>query len=113
MPSALLRFPLDKLMAVKTIICHGGNCPDGVASAILLHDVLPDAELKFVQYGTEEQKALRATSGMLFADFSPHAETFQKFVDAGAIVLDHHPHVSPGAGPLVVSQEQFEKWFKK
>ena len=86
----LLPLDIDKLKAVKTIICHGGNCPDGVASAILLHDVLPDAELKFVQYGTEEQKALRATSGMLFADFSPHAETFQKFVDAGAIVLDHH-----------------------
>jgi hypothetical protein len=30
-----------------------------------------------------------------------------------AIKLDHHEHVSPGAGPLVVSNEQFEKWFQK
>jgi hypothetical protein len=30
-----------------------------------------------------------------------------------AILLDHHEHVSPGAGPLVVTAEQFEKWFQK
>ena len=30
-----------------------------------------------------------------------------------AILLNHHEHVSPGAGPLVVTSEQFEKWFQK
>jgi hypothetical protein len=30
-----------------------------------------------------------------------------------AIVMDHHEHVSPGAGPLVVTQAQFEKWWVK
>jgi hypothetical protein len=30
-----------------------------------------------------------------------------------AITLDHHEYVSPGAGPMVVSSEQFEKWFAK
>jgi hypothetical protein len=33
--------------------------------------------------------------------------------DSVAIVLDHHEHVSTGAGPLVVTSEQFEKWFKR
>ena len=33
--------------------------------------------------------------------------------DTVAIILNHHAHVSPGAGPLVVTSEQFEKWFKK
>jgi hypothetical protein len=33
--------------------------------------------------------------------------------DTVAIMLDHHEHVSPGAGPMVVSSEQFEKWFRK
>jgi hypothetical protein len=32
---------------------------------------------------------------------------------AVAIVLDHHEHVSPGAGPLVVTQAQFDTWFKR
>jgi hypothetical protein len=39
--------------------------------------------------------------------------TYTKEFDEVRIVLDHHEHVSPGAGPLVVSVEQFEKWFKK
>jgi hypothetical protein len=30
-----------------------------------------------------------------------------------SIVMDHHEHVSPGVGPLVVTSEQFEKWFRK
>lgn len=83
-------FDLAKLRAVKTIIVHGGGCPDGVASAILLHDVLPDAVVKFVQYQTPEQLDLPATAGMLFCDFSPHPDRTQRFVDVGAIVLDHH-----------------------
>jgi hypothetical protein len=30
-----------------------------------------------------------------------------------AIVLNHHPYVSPGAGPLVITEAQYGKWFKK
>ena len=85
-----MTFSSAQLKAVKTIIVHGPGCPDGVASAILLHDVLPEAEIKFVQYGTDEHKNLPATSGMLFADFSPPAERVQEFVEVRAIVLDHH-----------------------
>lgn len=98
-------FDLSKLHAVKTIVCHGGACPDGLASAILLHDVLPDAEVKFVQYQTPEQFELPATSGMLFCDFSPHPDRVQRFVDVGAIVLDHHKtarDVVAAFGPLSV-----------
>jgi hypothetical protein len=29
------------------------------------------------------------------------------------IVLDHHEHVSSGAGSMVLTSEQFEKWFRK
>jgi hypothetical protein len=83
-------FSLEQLHAVKTIICHGPECPDGKTSAILLHDVLPNSELKFVQYGTDEHRNLPVTPGMLFCDFSPPAERVHEFVDAGAIVLDHH-----------------------
>jgi hypothetical protein len=33
--------------------------------------------------------------------------------DSVAIILDHQDYVSMGAGPLVVSNEQFEKWFHR
>lgn len=97
---------IDQLKSVKTIITHD-HCPDGTASAILLHDVLPDAEVKFVQYNTEAHRTLVPTPGMLICDFSPFLpkkeveiegekkqvpdyEKVQPFVDAGVIVLDHH-----------------------
>lgn len=87
-------FPLDKLLAVKKIVSHE-NCPDGTASAILLHDVLPNAEIVFMQYQTTAQKELNPEPGMLFADFSPHESRFREFVEAGSLVLDHHKTAAP------------------
>jgi hypothetical protein len=81
--------PLDKLKAVTTIISHA-NCADGTASAMFLHDILPAAKIQFLQYGTEAYRTLKAEPGMLFCDFSPHPETYQQFIDAGALILDHH-----------------------
>jgi len=79
----------EKLKAIKTVISHD-NCPDGTASAIILHDALPNAEIRYVQYGSDAHKYLPATEGMLFCDFSPPADRAAEFVAAGAIVLDHH-----------------------
>jgi oligoribonuclease NrnB/cAMP/cGMP phosphodiesterase (DHH superfamily) len=87
-------FPLEKLLAVKKIVSHE-NCPDGMASAILLHDVLPNAEIVFMQYQTVHQKELNPEPGMLFVDFSPHESRFREFVEAGALVLDHHKTAAP------------------
>jgi hypothetical protein len=39
--------------------------------------------------------------------------TYTKEFDEVRIVLVHHAHVSPGAGPLVLTSEQFEKRFVK
>jgi oligoribonuclease NrnB/cAMP/cGMP phosphodiesterase (DHH superfamily) len=77
------------LQAIRTIVVHD-DCTDGLASAVLLHDALPDAEVRFVQYGTAAHRELVATRGMLFCDFSPPAERVAEFVAARAIVLDHH-----------------------
>ena len=84
------------LDAVKTIICHD-NCADGTASAILLKDAFygKDVNTRFIQYGTEAHKNLQPEPGMLFCDFSPVPERAQEFVDAGAIVLDHHKTARP------------------
>jgi len=80
---------LDKLKEVRTIISHGW-CADGVAAAVFCKSVLPEAEVRFIQYSTLEHRMLEATPGMLFCDFSPHPDRLKEFVDAGAIVLDHH-----------------------
>lgn len=71
------------------IVCHDA-CPDGTASAILLHDALPNATIEFVQYETDRHKTMEAKPNVLFCDFSPHKSRVQEFVDCGAIVLDHH-----------------------
>ena len=79
----------EKLKAAKIIVTHV-NCPDGMASALILNDALPDAEVRFVGYGQPEREAMKAEPGMLFCDMTPPEARVKEFVDAGAIVLDHH-----------------------
>jgi hypothetical protein len=86
---------LETLTAVKNIVVHGGACPDGIASAMILHDALPDAEIRFVQYQTPEQASLEPKPNMLFCDITPVAERAADFVAAGAVVLDHHKTAKP------------------
>lgn len=80
--------PVETLKAVTKIITHA-DCPDGIASAMILHDCLPDAEVIAVQYGPERE-ALEPEPGLLFCDMTPSETKVEAFVDAGAIVLDHH-----------------------
>jgi len=79
----------SELAEVRRIISHA-NCPDGMASAMILKDALPSATVELVQYGTTAHQQLACTPGMLFCDMSPPAERVAEFVEAGAIVLDHH-----------------------
>lgn len=83
--------PIEKLQAVKTIVCHGPTCADGMASAMLLKDALydNDPEILFSQYG-KQQAAIEIKPNMLFCDFSPDKERLDDLVASGAIVLDHH-----------------------
>lgn len=82
--------PLDKLKSVTHLVTHA-NCPDGIASALIIKDALPDVKVSFMSYNTTELAALPAGPGMLFCDFTPPRERVQEFVAAGTIVLDHHP----------------------
>jgi len=50
---------------------------------------------------------------LAFASARPNKLQVEHRGDTVAIALDHYEHVSPGAGPMVVSNEQFEKWFRK
>jgi oligoribonuclease NrnB/cAMP/cGMP phosphodiesterase (DHH superfamily) len=80
---------VDKLQKVATVVTHA-RCPDGVASAILLRNALPNAAIVFVQHGSAELAALKAEPNMLFCDFAPPADRAAEFREAGALVLDHH-----------------------
>lgn len=81
--------PIEALN-VKRILVHA-NCPDGVASALILHDALPYAEVVFCQYGSAALAALEARDGDLFCDFSPPADRVGEWLAVkGTIVLDHH-----------------------
>ena len=84
---------VEVLKGVRTIVTHAG-CADGVASALILKDALPDAEVFFVQYDTPDWRGLSARARMrptvLFCDMTPPAEDAHFFIEDGAVVLDHH-----------------------
>lgn len=93
--------PIEKLRAVKQLVTHA-NCPDGVASALIVKDALPDVEVLFVKHGTEQHVKLKPEEGTLFVDFSPYiakdeqdlergADYLENWIKAGVICLDHHP----------------------
>lgn len=87
--------PVEILREVRKVIVHA-DCPDGTASAMILHDALPDAEIVAVNYGPERD-ALDPEPGLLFCDMTPPLAKAEAFVEAGTIVLDHHK----GAAELV------------
>lgn len=56
----------------------------------------------------------RAFDGMAgFRIGQQYQLTYTREGDEVRIMLDHHEHVSPGAGPMVLTSEEFEKWFRK
>ena len=74
---------------IKTIVTHD-KCADGRASALILLDVFPGANVVFCNYNTPEYNDLPATEGMIFCDIVPPAHRVEEFIAVNAIVLDHH-----------------------
>ncbi len=102
------------LRQVKRIVTHA-NCGDGMASAMILRDAFnyfPPVE--FVHYDTPEHRNMEVTEGVIFCDFSPHPDLAAQFLEAGAIVLDHHKTAKPivsqfvKAGQGVFGDEELE-----
>ena len=88
--------PLEKLRAVRTVLAHGypdGPCPDGMGSALIIRDAMPDVEVRFLVSESRELQELHVERGMLFVDVSPPSKRLPAFISAGAIVLDHHDTV--------------------
>lgn len=63
-------------------------CPDGVASALILRQVLPNAEIVFVSH--EEAKTIEPEEGSLWCDVTPPEERADAWFEKGALLLDHH-----------------------
>lgn len=111
--------PLEKLRGLERCYTHK-NCPDGTASALILRDALPDLQIHFVAYGSQEHKSIEPLPNTIFCDFSPwlpkledprgvvdmedgrtaaitdkgvlalREELIKKWNEAGVVVLDHH-----------------------
>ena len=88
-----MTIPLDTLRAINHVVVH--NDADGIASAMIFKDVLPTVRVSVVAYDSPEHKEMPAEPGMAFCDFSPYIDRYPKFVEAGAIVLDHHDTQKP------------------
>jgi hypothetical protein len=84
-----MSIPIEKIISLKHIVVHK-DCADGTASAMLLGYCLQYDTLQFVNYDTEEHRTLEVRPNTIFVDFSPHPEQVKDFIQAEAIVLDHH-----------------------
>ena len=95
--------------STKLVVIHD-NCPDGLASALMVQDALPDAEISFMQYGTPAHRELVPQPGILFVDFTPFVPmvdvdgkkvhdpaVLSAWGQSGSQILDHHK----GAKPIV------------
>ena len=94
----------EALSRVTRVVTHGG-CPDGRASALIIHAALPHLPITEMAYGSPEHRALEP-SPILFCDFSPFVpkksnsptggelaarrEVLLKWAASGAVILDHH-----------------------
>lgn len=79
----------EALKDVRKIVTHE-NCADGTVSGMILRDALPNTEVVFLQHGTEPYLNLPVEDGLLFCDIVPPPARADEFVQAGALVLDHH-----------------------
>lgn len=91
--------PIEVLRRVKQIFVHA-NCPDGMASAMILKDAYRmlgmSPKIEFVGYNTEVYKNAGfdvcgdpSCELSLFCDIAPHKESAAA-LRGHAIVLDHH-----------------------
>lgn len=81
--------PVEKLRSVKHLVTHE-RCADGIASAMIIKDALPDVKVTFVTHNTKLHLEMEPEEGMIFCDFTPPESRVKEFVDAGVVCLDHH-----------------------
>lgn len=70
---------------IVRIVSHK-DCSDGIASAILLQECFPEADVVFYQHGEDEPLPMEGT---IFCDLAPH-QNIDEHIKCGSLVLDHH-----------------------
>jgi len=91
--------PREKLLGIRRVVVHK-DCPDGLASALLIADALAerwakpdgkDVQIDFIHNKTPEHLALGPEPGLLLCDIAPHPDRAKDFAASEeVIVLDHH-----------------------
>jgi len=80
-----------QLLNVKKLVTHA-NCPDGMASAMIIRDVLMELPVEFMNYNTDAHINQTIEPGIMFCDFSPHKDNVEELSKLDTIVLDHHKY---------------------
>ncbi|MHC4618542.1 MAG: DHHA1 domain-containing protein [Planctomycetota bacterium] len=75
------------LKKVSKIVAHADS--DGIIGALVCKEALGVDRIELVQYG-EGLDNVHLEEGVLFVDISPPDGRVEEFLEAGAIVLDHH-----------------------
>lgn len=99
---------LEVLSNLRHLVTHE-NCPDGIATAMIVKDAIPGIKVTFVNYNTKELAELQPESGMVFCDFAPPRDRVKEFVDAGVVCLDHHrasKDIVEAFGPLGIFADE-------
>lgn len=94
----------EVLEKIEHIVVHG-ECADGTASAIILANVFPRANVTFCKYGGDKYESLECKENMIFCDIIPPEARTDEFVKAGAIVLDHHKYAKN-----IISKYEYHKF---
>ena len=88
---------INKLKTCKRVYFHS-NCPDGIISRNFLQYLRSRGMNDFtgVEYHAHNPgKSAEVVEGAVFVDLSPIPEQYEEFLEAGAVILDHHNTVLP------------------
>lgn len=91
------------LSRITRIVTHE-NCADGTASAMILHALLPDLSIDFINYVDRDELPV---GPYLFCDMTPSKARAEAFFNAGAVVLDHHSGAMDVTGPFAFAGQGF------
>lgn len=83
-------FDINKLKKVNHVITHA-KCADGLASALLIQDVL-NIKVTYLDHYSPLWETMVPTEGMLCCDIIPPKHRIKDFFDKEILMIDHHKY---------------------
>jgi oligoribonuclease NrnB/cAMP/cGMP phosphodiesterase (DHH superfamily) len=83
---------INNILSTKRLYFHTG-CPDGIIARNFMHHMLSDGLNHFDRaeyYPFSPGNKLEVTENCLFVDCAPIEEQYEDFLQANAVILDHH-----------------------